>query len=138
MSLSTRSLILRYSAFAVVATLANLGAQRLVLMLGPVDLWLLPAMITGTAVGLVVKYALDKRYIFFDRATGLRAHSSRFSRYSAMGLITTALFWATEAGFWALWQTHLAREIGAVLGLAMGYALKYWLDKRFVFNRGTA
>lgn len=136
MRLSTHALILRYSAFAVVAIVANLGAQRLVLGLGPTQTWLLPAMVVGTAVGLVVKYALDKRFIFFDHSSGLRAHSSRFSRYTAMGLFTTALFWATEAGFWWIWQTTLAREVGAVLGLAMGYMLKYWLDKRFVFNRG--
>ncbi len=135
--LPLRTLVLRYAAFAAVATVANLGAQRLVLAQGETGALLVPAMIVGTAVGLVVKYALDKRWIFFDTASGLRAHSSRFSRYSAMGLITTALFWATEAGFWWVWRTETAREVGAVLGLAVGYGVKYWLDSRFVFNRGT-
>jgi putative flippase GtrA len=136
--LGLRALVLRYAAFAVVATLANLGAQRLVLAQGETGTLLVPAMIVGTAVGLVVKYTLDKRWIFFDQSSGLRAHSDRFSRYSAMGLITTALFWATEAGFWWVWRTETARELGAVLGLAVGYGLKYWLDRRFVFNRGAA
>ena len=132
--MSRVTLIWRYSAFAVLATLANLGAQRVVLMLGETSLYFATAVVVGTALGLVVKYVLDKRWIFADMSTGLRAHSRQFSLYTAMGLVTTAIFWATETAFWTLWDSHLAREIGAVLGLAVGYIVKYQLDKRFVFN----
>ncbi|MCB1405633.1 MAG: GtrA family protein [Rhodobacteraceae bacterium] len=128
------TLILRYGVFAVIATLVNLGGQRMVLALGETPLLYATAVITGTGLGLVVKYVLDKRWIFADASTGLRAHSRKFSLYTAMGLITTAIFWATETVFWWLWQTHSAREIGAVLGLAVGYVVKYQLDKRFVFT----
>jgi len=86
----------------------------------------------------VVKYLLDKRWIFADAETGLRAHSRKFSLYSAMGLITTAIFWASETAFWLAFGTHEARELGAVLGLAAGYVVKYQLDKRFVFTRPLA
>ncbi|MCL4676779.1 MAG: GtrA family protein [Pararhodobacter sp.] len=127
-------LILRYGAFAVIATLVNLGGQRLVLGLGETPMFYAAAVITGTGLGLVVKYLLDKRWIFADASTGLRAHGRKFSLYSAMGLITTAIFWATETAFWWAWQTHAAREIGAVLGLAVGYVVKYQLDRRFVFT----
>jgi putative flippase GtrA len=130
---SPRTLALRYAGFAVVATLANLGAQRLVLMLDGGAAGFAAAVLTGTAVGLVVKYLLDKRWIFADAATGLRAHSRRFSRYTATGVVTTLIFWGTETGFWLAWQTDLAREAGAVLGLTVGYVLKYRLDKRYVF-----
>tara|TARA_R110002073_G_scaffold7506_22_gene42879 strand:+ start:10293 stop:10706 length:414 start_codon:yes stop_codon:yes gene_type:complete len=130
----TSTLIGRYSAFAILATLANLGAQRLVLMAGETPLFFAAAVVAGTALGLVVKYLLDKRWIFADLSTGLRAHGRRFSLYTAMGLVTTAIFWATETAFWAIWQSHAAREAGAVLGLGVGYVVKYQLDKRFVFN----
>ncbi|PVH30133.1 GtrA family protein [Pararhodobacter oceanensis] len=136
--MSRASLVFRYSVFAVIATLANLGAQRLVLMLGETRAWFALAMITGTALGLAVKYALDKRWIFADMSTGLRAHSRKFSLYSAMGLVTTAIFWASETVFWVVGQTHSAREIGAVLGLAVGYVVKYQLDRRFVFTTSEA
>ena len=92
------------------------------------------AVVVGTAAGLVVKYILDKRWIFADRTTGVREHGRKFSLYTAMGLITTAIFWASETAFWLIWNTHEAREIGAVLGLAVGYVVKYQLDRRFVFN----
>jgi putative flippase GtrA len=128
------TLLVRYTGFAVLATFANLGAQRLVLLLGETPPYFTAAVIAGTALGLVVKYGLDKRWIFADTTTGLREHGRKFSLYTAMGLITTAIFWAMETAFWLIWGTHLAREIGAVLGLAVGYAVKYQLDRRFVFT----
>ena len=92
----------------------------------------------GTLAGLVVKYVLDKRWIFDDRSTGLRAHGQRFGLYTIMGLVTTAIFWGTETAFWLTWRTDAMRELGAVLGLTVGYVVKYRLDRRFVFTSGGA
>ena len=128
-----RSRLGLYALFAVLATLANLATQRLVLGLGDSGTHFAGAVAFGTLVGLVVKYVLDKRWIFADASTGLRAHSRKFSLYSAMGLVTTAIFWGTETAFWLLWQTDFMRELGAVLGLSIGYVVKYNLDRRFVF-----
>ncbi|WP_226554363.1 GtrA family protein [Celeribacter naphthalenivorans] len=130
--LSTSALVLRYAGFAILATLANLGAQRMVLGIWPKGLFV--AMILGTGIGLVVKYLLDKRWIFFDVETGARAHGRKFGLYTAMGLITTAIFWGMEAGAWAIWHSTMAREVGAILGLAIGYVVKFHLDRRFVFQ----
>lgn len=131
MSMTLAQLVLRYGAFAVAATLANLGAQRLVLGLGSGGYWL--ALAVGTGVGLVVKYALDKRWIFHDARGALRAEGRKFSLYTLTGVGTTAIFWGSETAFWLIGQSHAAREAGAVLGLTLGYVLKYRLDRRFVF-----
>ena len=88
----------------------------------------------GTVVGLIIKYLLDKRWIFADPSTGLRAHGGKFALYSLVGLFTTAIFWGAETVAWLAWGTNAAREAGAVLGLAIGYLIKYRLDKRFVFG----
>lgn len=129
-------LILLYGGFAVVATVVNLGVQRAVLgAAGSGAAGFAAAMVAGTLAGLVVKYALDKRWIFLDPATGVRAHGQRFGLYTLMGVATTAIFWATETAFWLAWQTEAMRELGAVLGLAVGYVTKYFLDRRFVFAR---
>lgn len=133
---STSELALRYTAFAVLATLANLGAQRLVLTQGESAALFALAVLAGTAVGLVVKYLLDKRWIFHDATSGIRAQTRQFGLYTAMGLVTTAIFWATETAFWLTWGTHAAREAGAVIGLTIGYVVKYRLDRRYVFNQG--
>lgn len=127
-------LVLRYAAFAVIATIANLGVQRLVLTQGNYGLTFALAVGAGTLVGLVIKYILDKRWIFYDLGTGVKAHGQKFSLYTVMGLITTAIFWGTETAFWLIGKTDLMRELGAVIGLSIGYIVKYNLDRRFVFT----
>ena len=132
--MTTWSLTLRYAAFAVLATIANLAVQRLVLAVNESPVGFAAAVFAGTLAGLVLKYVLDKRWIFDDRSTGLAAHGRKFTLYTAMGLVTTAIFWGTETAFWLIWGTDAMRELGAVLGLAVGYVIKYNLDRRFVFQ----
>jgi putative flippase GtrA len=129
-----KTLVLRYAAFAILATLANLGVQRLVLLFGDGAVAFASAVFAGTLVGLIIKYILDKRWIFYDVDSGVKAHGQKFSLYTAMGLITTAIFWGTETAFWMIWQTDAMRELGAVIGLSVGYVVKYNLDRRFVFT----
>lgn len=132
--MSLRTLVFRYTVFAVIATLANLAMQRLVLTQGTTAMWFMAAVGLGTMVGLIVKYILDKRWIFADTSTGVKANGKKFGLYTAMGLITTAIFWGVETAFWLTWKTDLMRELGAVLGLGIGYVVKYNLDRRFVFT----
>jgi putative flippase GtrA len=132
--MTLQTLILRYTAFAVVATIANLATQRAVLQFGDTGGHFVLAVGAGTLVGLVIKYILDKRWVFFDVETSVQNHSRKFSLYTAMGLITTAIFWGTEIAFWLTWHTDMMRELGAILGLSVGYVVKYNLDRRFVFT----
>ena len=133
--MSAATLVFRYAAFAVVAILVNLATQRLVLAFDWTSpgMGLAAAIAAGTLTGLVVKYMLDKRWIFFDHEKGLAAHGRKFVLYTTMGLVTTAIFWGTETLFWLIWRSDGMRELGAVLGLTVGYVTKYRLDKRFVF-----
>jgi hypothetical protein len=82
----------------------------------------------------VVKYVLDKRWIFYDETRGARRRDGSSSSIPLMGVATTAIFWVTETAFWLIWGTDFARETGAVLGLMVGYTTKYLLDRRFVFH----
>ncbi len=132
------TLVIRYAAFAVVAVVVNLAVQRLVLLGGETGLWFTLALGAGTLAGLVVKYVLDKRWIFFDQTAGAVAQGKQFGLYTLMGVATTVIFWATETGFWLIWGTDFAREAGAVIGLTIGYVTKYQLDRRFVFHEGAA
>ena len=136
--MSRTTLVVRYVAFAVVAVLVNLAVQRLVLWGGDSGVWFAIALGAGTLAGLVVKYLLDKRWIFYDRTAGAAAQGRQFGLYSLMGVATTVIFWMTETAFWLIWGTDLAREIGAIIGLSIGYITKYQLDRRFVFREGAA
>lgn len=139
---STYALTSRYVLFAVIATAANLLVQRLVLFT-VVFMPLLQdlayvvyvgALGAGTIAGLLLKYILDKKWIFGDRSTGIEAHGKRFSLYVLMGVVTTAIFWGTETLCWWLFHSTVSRELGGVMGLSIGYLIKYRLDRRFVFS----
>ena len=129
------ALVARYAAFAILATLTNLATQRALLPHDPDGRAFAIAVGAGTVAGLIVKYVLDKRWIFFDAAGGVHTHSRKFTLYTVTGIVTTAIFWGTETAFWVMWDTAAMRELGAILGLTLGYVLKYRLDKRFVFGR---
>ena len=129
-----RSLVFRYTFFALLATLANLATQRSVLWLGENNTLFTLAVFAGTLIGLLLKYILDKRWIFHDKSMDLKSHTQQFSLYTAIGVFTTLVFWGIEACFWLIWKTTAMRELGAIIGLGIGYVLKYRLDYRFVFN----
>ncbi|MEJ2632316.1 MAG: GtrA family protein [Acidihalobacter sp.] len=125
---------LRYAFFAAIATLANLLVQSVSLhaYTGPFALY--AAMGVGTLAGLYVKYRLDKLYIFAYHTADLAHDVRTFALYVVMGGITTIVFWGSELGFEFALGGPFWRNFGAVLGLAIGYWVKYRLDKRFVFT----
>ena len=133
-----QSLVIRYVIFAFLATVGNLATQRAFLQLGKTDILFALAISAGTVIGLIIKYYLDKRWIFYDVETGMKNNSWKFTLYTAMGILTTAIFWGTETAFWLTWQTDVMRELGAIIGLVIGYLTKYHLDKRYVFRTEAA
>jgi len=50
-----------------------------------------------------------------------------------MGVITNFIFWGVEVAFDYTFKTIPMRYTGGVIGLSIGYWMKYQLDKRFVF-----
>lgn len=126
-------MVARYLVFAVLATLANLAAQELVIRVAPVAPLAL-SILAGTAAGFILKYVLDKRWVFEDRSGSHAQEIRKVTLYGAFSVLTTLVFWGFEVAFWALWRTDLAKYAGAVLGLAIGYAAKFALDRTFVFT----
>lgn len=126
-------LAITYAFLALIASGVNIGTQDYVVQHYTGAFYMLLSVATGTAAGLLVKYLLDKRYIFRFRAANARHDGLTFARYVLMGLATTAIFWGVEFGFQYLFETKQMRYLGGALGLAIGYLAKYRLDKRFVF-----
>ncbi|WP_313706108.1 GtrA family protein [Massilia sp.] len=131
-------LALVYALLALVATAFNIATQDLVVRIYSGPFPVAVALIVGTGVGLVVKYVLDKRYIFRFRARNAVHDSQTFALYTAMGLATTCIFWGFELGFDYLFETKTMRYAGGVIGLVIGYFAKYYLDKRYVFRTDNA
>jgi len=120
-----------------VATLANLITQEAVIRVAPVAPLAL-SILMGTAAGFILKYVLDKRWVFEDDYGGHRQELQKITLYGAFSVLTTLVFWGFEVAFWMIWQTDLAKYTGAVLGLAIGYAAKFFLDRTFVFKERQA
>lgn len=131
-------LVFKYALFAAIATLVNLTTQWLVLEFATsAEFWLFAALFAGTATGLVAKYFMDKRWIFYYQTSSAKDDAQRFSLYTLMGLVTTVVFWGSELGFHYLLATEYAKYLGGAVGLSIGYYIKYQLDKRFVFTQRT-
>ena len=128
------TIAIRYAMFAIIAILCNLMAQRLVLATGHSLMHFWIAVLAGTFVGLGVKYYLDRRWIFINDDNQDQIIAWQFMLYATTGLLTTLLFWTMESLFWLVYASHPMREVGAVIGLTLGYVFKYQLDRRFVFN----
>lgn len=127
-------LALSYAILALIATAANIGAQDLAIRAYRGAFDVLVSVIVGTGVGLVVKYVLDKRYIFRFQARDVMHDGQTFMLYAGMGMVTTVVFWVFEFGFHHVFETKEMRYLGGVIGLAIGYLAKYHLDKRYVFR----
>ncbi len=125
---------MKYSLFAFIAILANILFQTISLKVycGPYSFYI--SILFGTLVSLILKFTLDKKYIFHHVSKQKNNTSKTFVLYSTMSTITTFIFWGLELLFDALFESELFRYIGAFLGLSIGYSIKYFLDIKYVFK----
>jgi len=122
-----------YTLFAVLSTAINIGSQMLTIWIykGPLSIEI--SILVGTAMGLPLRYFLEKRYIFKFTSKNLVHDGKLFVFYIAMGVITTLIFWGTEYAFHFIYDTDFMRYLGGIIGLSIGFYVKYQLDKRYVF-----
>lgn len=130
-------LIVKYSFFAVLSISSNLLTQYCSFLIYDGLLSLYIAMFFGTIIGLLVKYVLDKKYIFYFKSKSKIDDGKKFLLYSIMGIVTTIIFWGTEMSFFYLFQFSGSQYLGGLIGLIIGYTVKYHLDKHFVFKVGV-
>ena len=126
-------LAVKYAIFAVISTLFNLSFQYISnhLYSGLGALYI--AIFIGTLAGLIPKYILDKKYIFYHKTESKKDDVKKFGLYTLMSVFTTIIFWTTEIVFDIIFDSENAKYMGAIVGLTIGYVVKYFLDKRFVF-----
>ena len=112
------NIAIRHVIFAVVSTIVNLAFQYISFFIYGGNFSLYFAMFNGTLSGLVVKYILDKKFIFYHKPKSKKDDSKKFILYSLMGIFTTIIFWGFEIVFDKLWDM---KHIGAIVGLSIGY-----------------
>lgn len=126
--------ILLYIYFAFFASIINIFSQYLVFESYEGAYIIYIAMFVGTSLGLISKYIMDKMYIFKYSISNLYDYSKNFSAYVLTGIFTTLIFWSFEYLFYILFNNEIAIYLGAIIGLSIGYTVKYKLDKNFVFK----
>ena len=82
---------LLYATFALIATVANLLMQKTVFLFVEFAYTLFLAMFLGTLIGLVVKYVLDKKWIFRFTPDSKTEDLTTFLLYTGVGIFTTVL-----------------------------------------------
>jgi putative flippase GtrA len=133
MTKSATKIAALYSLFASLSTVVNIGSQMLSMLIYSGVYTVEISIFIGTLAGLPLRYFLEKRYIFSFQSKNIKHDGQLFVLYSFMGVFTTAIFWGTEYAFHLIFADDFMRYAGGVLGLTIGYYVKYQLDKRFVF-----
>jgi len=133
MTQTARSIAMMYTLFAAFSTIINIVSQMLSnwVYTGPFAIEL--SILVGTVAGLPLRYFLEKRFIFTFNSKNIAHDSKLFLLYGAVSVITTLIFWGIEFAFHLIFSTEVMRYFGGVIGLSIGFYLKYQLDKRYVF-----
>ena len=127
------AIVVLYIVFASLSTAINIGSQMLSMGIYKGLYAVEISILVGTATGLPLRYLLEKRYIFSFKSSDIRHDGQLFVLYSFMGVLTTAIFWLTEYAFHLLFAEDFMRYVGGVIGLGIGFYVKYRLDKKYVF-----
>lgn len=95
-------------------------------------------MFNGIIAGFLTKFILDKFIVFKEKHKNIIHTFMQFFIYGALALITTFIFLVFEVGFKILFDFYYSEIIGGFLGLVIGYTVKFFLDKMFVFKSESA
>lgn len=137
-----------YIIFALLSTLINIVVQwsmERILLLLKIDLLslvliknisiiIIIKMFFGTVAAFIFKYIVDKVIIFKDDTKELKENLKKILLYGFFAVFTTLIFWGCELSFKYLLQFNNSEYLGGVIGLAIGYTIKFILDKKFVFS----
>jgi putative flippase GtrA len=128
-------LIVSYALFAIISILVNMLIQYLFFQFYMGEYYIFIGLFLGTIAGFIVKYYLDKKWIFYYKTKTIKKEFRTIILYGLMSVLTTIIFWGFELGFYYIFtETETAKYVGGIIGLIIGYTIKYFLDKKFVFR----
>ena len=86
----------------------------------------------GTLIGFVFKFLIDKLLIFKTK-TKMAETTQELVKYLGFAIITTVIFCGTEITFLKVFGANYYL-LGGLLGLIIGYTLKFILDRQYVLT----
>ena len=92
-------------------------------------------MAIATIIAFVFKYLVDKIFIFKDNTKYLsKTHFKQVFLYGLFAVLTTLIFWFFELSFKYFFSFKNSHYIGALIGLTIGYTIKFFLDKKYLLT----
>jgi putative flippase GtrA len=93
----------------------------------------------GTLTGFVFKFVVDKFIVFQDKIIShskdeIQKTTKQLGLYLGFAILTTAIFWGFELVFKILFSGDWYL-IGGLVGLIIGYTLKFLFDRKYVFKK---
>ena len=145
-----------YMIFATLSIIINLGSQYLAQLtliwivpsfaneklISNFENWFILALSFGTGMGFIFKFIVDKFVVFQEslqesKKEELQKTGKQLTLYLGFAIITTIIFWGFEflfkillTGYWYL--------VGGLIGLIIGYTVKFILDRTFVFTSSSS
>ena len=113
-------LITLYISFCILAMFCNLFVQR-IFILTTFFIRYNHCYRNGYNYRFNSQIFLDKNWIFNNYEKSIFKNMKYFMKYSFFGIATTLIFWSFELSFLYIWKSELAREIGAIIKLSIGY-----------------
>lgn len=90
-------------------------------------------LFSATIGAFAFKFIADKLLIFkVNRTNAVQSDVFMIILYTLFAVFTTVIFWGTQFVFRLFTEYEYA---GMVVGLAIGYTVKYFMDRRFVFQK---
>jgi hypothetical protein len=127
-------MIIKYFIFAIISTALNLIFQFISFIVYDGNGSLYIGMFVGTFIGFISKYFFDKSFVFhYDVSQSNNSEGKTFFLYTLTGVFTTAIFWGFEISFNTMFESNIAKYIGATVGLGIGYLIKFFVDRKNVF-----
>ena len=133
MTKSTYRIAFLYSLFAVSSIVINIGSQMISILTYSGAFSVELSILIGTVTSLPIRFILEKHYIFNFTSKNIAHDGKLFVLYTCMAVITTLIFWGMEYTFHLIYNSDEMRYVGGVIGLTIGFYVKYQLDKKYVF-----
>jgi putative flippase GtrA len=107
--------------------------QALYCSKSPFNMAELMGSIIAVGITYIVKFFLDKYIVFKKKGSQLKETSIEFVKYFLFAVLTTI----ENIGIQFILTNFLGSplEISFVIALSIGYITKFFLDKKYVFNR---
>lgn len=121
-------LFLRYCGLEIIASIANLGVQRLVWAQDRAGMSFAMALGAASRAVLTIKKIFNQQGIFQHLDTAVQ----KFLLCTNKVLVSTEVIWDIATAFWLICRTDDMRKLGPDFGLRIGHFAKGKSDRRIV------